>query len=199
LALISATLFLELVGGLGLEGLSVGCLGSLLNLCLLSDVHFSVILGVLGASEGSGTSFLLLHVKLLDLSFHPVHLHGNLLRLVAVVLDNLENVDPRVDGGLGLGVLNCLDVLPNVVLLSKLHVHVVLGNGEGGGGGELLVVGGEGGGELLAVGGGVGKLLVVGGEGGGELPSLLARVANSSATLSLTQASLVHFQECITK
>jgi hypothetical protein len=70
LALISATLFLELVGGLGLEGLSVGskgCPGSLLNLGILGDVHFNVILCVFGASEGSGTSFLLLRVKLLDL------------------------------------------------------------------------------------------------------------------------------------
>ena len=31
------------------------------------------------------------------------------------------------------------------VSLAKLHVHVVLGSGEGGGGDELLVVGSEGG------------------------------------------------------
>jgi hypothetical protein len=158
--LISAILFLELVGGLGPEGLSVGskgCLGSLLNLGLLGDIHFNVVLGVLGASEGSGTSFLLFHVKLLGLSFHPVHLRGSLLRFCAVVLDNLENVGPRVGGGLGLGVLRCLDVLHDLVLLGKLH-------GEGGGGGRLLVIGGEGGGsELLVV------AVEGGGGGGGEL------------------------------
>ena len=90
MALISANLFLELVGGLGLEGHSVGIkdgLGHVPNLGPFNDVHFNVVLGVFRASEGSGTSFLLLHVKLLDLSFHPVHLHGNLLRLVAVVLE----------------------------------------------------------------------------------------------------------------
>jgi hypothetical protein len=105
LALISANLFLELVGGLGLEGHSVDGkdgLGHLPNLGLLGDVHFNVVLGVLGAVEGSGTSFLLLHVKLLDLSFHPVHLHGNLLRVGAVVLGDLETVDTRADGGLDL-------------------------------------------------------------------------------------------------
>jgi hypothetical protein len=89
----------------------------------------------------------------------------------AVVLDNLENIDPRVDGELVLGVLRCLDVLHDMVLLGKFHVHVVLGSCKGSGGGELLVVSGEGvgGDELLVVGGeGVGgELLVVGGEGGG--------------------------------
>jgi hypothetical protein len=45
-----------------------------------------------------------------------------------VVLDNLENVNPRFDGELGLGVLRCLDVLHDMVLLGKFHVHVVLGN-----------------------------------------------------------------------
>ena len=69
-------------------------------------------------------------------------------------------MDQRVDGGLGLGVLRCLDVLHNVVLLSKLHVHVDLGSGGGGGG--LLVVGGEG--------GGGDELLLVGGEGGVRTP-----------------------------
>jgi hypothetical protein len=131
LALISATLFLKLVGSLDLEGLSVaskGGLGSLLNLGLLGGVNVNVILSVWGASEGSCTSFLLLHVNLLGLSSHHVHLHGNLRRFGAVVLDNLENVDPRVDGGLGLGVLRCLDVLHGSVLLGKLYVHVVLGN-----------------------------------------------------------------------
>ena len=51
MALISATLFLELVGGLDLEGLSVGSkggLGSLLNLGLLGSVHVNVVLGVFG-------------------------------------------------------------------------------------------------------------------------------------------------------
>jgi hypothetical protein len=47
---------------------------------------------------------MLLHVELLDLSFHPVHFHGSLLRVGAVVLGNLEAVDTRVDGGLDLAV-----------------------------------------------------------------------------------------------
>ena len=109
-------MFLKLVGGLSPEGLSVGSKGGLsspLNLGLLNSGHVNVVLGVWGASEGCGTSFLLLHVNLLDLSSHHVHLHGNLIRFGAVVLDNLENVDPRVEGGLGLGVLRCLDVLHN--------------------------------------------------------------------------------------
>jgi hypothetical protein len=121
----------ELVGGLNLDGLSVGSKGglcNLLNLGLLGGVHVNVVLGVWGASEGSGTSFLLLHVNLLDLSSHHTHPHGNLLRFRAVVLDNLENVNPRVGGGLGLGILRCLDVLHDLVLLGKLHVHAVLGN-----------------------------------------------------------------------
>jgi hypothetical protein len=93
---------------------------------------------------------------------------------------------PRVDSELVLGVLCCLDVLHDLVLLSKLHVHVDLGGGEGDGSVELLVVGGKGvscdellvvgaeggsGDELLVVGGeGVGgdELLVVGGEGVGS-------------------------------
>ena len=61
-------------------------------------------------------------------------------------------------------------------------------------GDELLVVSSAGGdGVLLVVAGeGVGgdELLVVGDEGGSS---------DSSATLSLNQASLVHFLECITK
>ena len=44
--------------------------------------------------------FLLLHVELLDLSSHPVHFHGSLLRVGAVVLGNLEAVDTRVGDGL---------------------------------------------------------------------------------------------------
>jgi hypothetical protein len=65
-----------------------------------------------------------------------------------------------------------------VVLLSKLHVHIVLSNGEGGGGGELLVVDGEGGGGELPVMCGEG-----GGGGGGEL--LGNFVLDSSFTCSL--------------
>jgi hypothetical protein len=105
LALISANLFLEPVGGLDLEGHSVGSkdgLGHLPNLGPLDRVNFNVVLGVLGAGEGSGLSFLLLHVGLLDLSFHPVRIHRNLFRVGAVVLGNLEAVDARVDGGLDL-------------------------------------------------------------------------------------------------
>ena len=37
-------------------------------------------------------------------------------------------MDPRVGGGLGLGVLRCLDLLHDLVLLGKLHVHAVLDN-----------------------------------------------------------------------
>ena len=128
----------------------------------------------LGASQVSGTSCLLLHINLLDLSSHHVHLHGNLLRFGAVVLDNLENVDPRVDSELGLGVLRCLDVLHDLVLLGKLHVHVDLGSGEGDGGVVLLVVGGEGGSSD--------KLLVVGGEGGGGGELLVNFVLDTSFT-----------------
>ena len=47
-------------------------------------------------------SFLLLHVELLDLSSHPVHFHGSLFGVGAVVLGNLETVDTRVVGGLDL-------------------------------------------------------------------------------------------------
>jgi hypothetical protein len=167
-------LFLKLVGGHSPEGLSVGSKGGLsspLNLGLLNSGHVNVLLGVWGASEGSGTSFLLLHVNLLDLSSHHVHLRGSLLRFCAVVLVDPENVGPAVDVGLGLGVLHCLDVLHNVVLLSKLH------GGEGDGGGELLVVGGEGG-----VGG---ELLVVVGEGGGGGELLVNFVLDTSFTSSL--------------
>jgi hypothetical protein len=81
---------LEIVGGHDLEGLIVGGkdgLGSLLNLGLLGGLHVNVVLGVLGASEGSGTSFLLLHVNLLGLGSHHIHLHGNPLGLGAVVLE----------------------------------------------------------------------------------------------------------------
>jgi hypothetical protein len=54
------------------------------------------------AGEGSGLSFLLFHVELLDLSLHPVPLYGSLLRVGAGVLGNLETVDTRMDGGLDL-------------------------------------------------------------------------------------------------
>jgi hypothetical protein len=39
---------------------------------------------------------------------------------------------------LGLGVLHCLDVLHNMVLLSKFYVHAGLGSGKGNGVVELL-------------------------------------------------------------
>jgi hypothetical protein len=147
----------ELAGGLDLEGLSVGSedgLGHLLNLGLLGGFHVNIILGVLGAIAGSGINFLLLYVNLLGLGSHHGHHHGNLLGFGAVGLDNLENVNPSVDGGFGLGVLRCLGSPHDLVLLGTLHVHVVLGS--------------------------------IGPRGLG-------------VTLSSTQASLVHFLECITK
>jgi hypothetical protein len=190
-------LFLKLVGGLNLEVHSVDSkygLGHLLNLGSLGCHHFNIVLGVLGASEGRGTSVLLTHVELLDLSFHAVHHHGNLLRLGAVVLDNLENIYPPVSSKHGLGVLRCLDVLHGQVLLGKFHVHVDLGNGKGGGGVVYLVVGGEGvdSDEFLVVSseGGSGVLLVNGGKGGsGEL--LVDFVLDTSFS-SLSSLSGVH-------
>ena len=83
---------LELVGGLSSADHSVGSkysLGHLPDLNLLDSHHINKVLGVLGASEGRGVSVLLPHVKLLDLSFHAVHHHGNLLRVVVVVLENV--------------------------------------------------------------------------------------------------------------
>jgi hypothetical protein len=59
LALISANLFLELVGGLGLEGHSVGIkdgLGHLPNLGPFNDVHFNVVLGVFRGLVGAVAS-----------------------------------------------------------------------------------------------------------------------------------------------
>ena len=47
--------------------------------------------------------------------------------LLNVVLDDLENVIPIVDGKLGHGVLSCLGGLHNLELLGNLHVHVVIG------------------------------------------------------------------------
>jgi hypothetical protein len=84
----------ELVGGLGPGSRVVGSddgLGHLLNLGSLGAHHVNVVLGVLGVGEGSGTSFLLPHVTPRS-QLHAVHLCGNLLRLGA---DVLENVDPR--------------------------------------------------------------------------------------------------------
>jgi hypothetical protein len=47
--------------------------------------------------------------------------------LLNVVLDDLENVVPNVDGKLGHGVLSCLGGLPDSELLGNVHVHVVIG------------------------------------------------------------------------
>ena len=83
-------LFHELVVVLGLEVLSVGGKDELvtrLNLGLLGGLPRQLVLGVQGAGEGSGASFLLLQVKLLVLSSVRVHLHTNPLGLVAVVLE----------------------------------------------------------------------------------------------------------------
>jgi hypothetical protein len=84
------------------------------------------------------------------------------------------------------------------LFLGSPHVHVVPGGDEGDGSVKLLVVVGEGVGDDV--------LLVVVGEGGSgdELLVVGAKVlaANSSSTLSLTQASLLfldHTSECITK
>jgi hypothetical protein len=65
---------------LGLEVLSVGSRGELvtcLNLGLLGGLPHQHVLGVQGAGEGSGASYLLLQVKLLVLSSVRVHLHDN--------------------------------------------------------------------------------------------------------------------------
>jgi hypothetical protein len=72
---------------LGLEVLSVGSKGELvtcLNLGLLGGLPHQLVLGVLGAGEGSGATVLLLQFKLLVLSSHHVHHRGNPLGLVAV-------------------------------------------------------------------------------------------------------------------
>jgi hypothetical protein len=47
--------------------------------------------------------------------------------LLNVVLNDLENVIPIVNGKLGHGVLSCLGGLHGLELLGSLHVHVVLG------------------------------------------------------------------------
>ena len=60
MALISANLFLELVGGLGLEVHSVGIkagLGHLPNLGPLGDVHFNVVLGFRGLVRAVFSAF----------------------------------------------------------------------------------------------------------------------------------------------
>jgi hypothetical protein len=82
-------LVLELVVVLGLEVLSVGSRGELvtcLNLGLLGGLPHQHVLGVQGAGEGSGASYLLLQVKLLVLSSVRVHLHDNPLGLGVDVL-----------------------------------------------------------------------------------------------------------------
>ena len=50
--------------------------------------HVNFVLDVLGGGEGGVSSFLLLHGDLLSLSSHHVHLHGDLLRLGVVVLND---------------------------------------------------------------------------------------------------------------
>ena len=83
-------LVLELVVVLELEVLSVGGKDELvtrLNLGLLGGLPHQLVLGVQGAGEGSGASFLLLQVKLLVLSSVRVHLHTNPLGLGADFLE----------------------------------------------------------------------------------------------------------------
>ena len=94
-------------------------------------------------------------VKLLKLGTcnHLVSLLPN------VVLDDLENVISVVNSKPRHGVLSCLGGLHDLKLLVNLHANVVLGVGEGGDGGKLLVVVGEGGGGSV--------LLIVVGKGGG--------------------------------
>jgi hypothetical protein len=90
-------LVLELVVVLVLEVLSVGCKDELvncLNLGLLVGLPHQLILGVQGAGEGSGASFLLLQVKLLVLSSVRVHLHDNPLGLGADVFGTGSDCAP---------------------------------------------------------------------------------------------------------
>ena len=78
--------FFELVVVLELEVLSVGGKDEFvvrLNLGLLVVLPYQLVLGVQGAGEGSGASFLLLQVRLLVLSSVRVHLHDNPLGLGA--------------------------------------------------------------------------------------------------------------------
>ena len=81
-------LVLELVVVLVLEVLSVGCKDELVNCLNCLGLPHQLILGVQGAGEGSGASFLLLQVKLLVLSSVRVHLHDNPLGLGADVFRN---------------------------------------------------------------------------------------------------------------
>ena len=88
---------LELVVVLDLEVLSVGGKDELvtrLNLGLLGGLPRQLVLGVQGAGEGSGASFLLLQVKLLVLSSVRVHLHDNPLGLGADVFGTGSDCAP---------------------------------------------------------------------------------------------------------
>ena len=100
-----------------------------LSPCSLSNhLHVSllrlgmVILDVLEGGEGSVSSVLLLHVKLLS----PVPVNGHLGKLVRGL--GLENGDPGGDSQRVLSVLLRLDGLLDLVLLCSLHVNFVLGN-----------------------------------------------------------------------
>jgi hypothetical protein len=76
-----STFDFELVGGLGLGSPSVGVddgLGHLLNPGSLGAHHVNIVLGVLGVGEGSGASFLLLHITSFYMcnfysSFHTIN------------------------------------------------------------------------------------------------------------------------------
>lgn len=168
----------ELVGGLGLGSHSVGVddgLGHLLNPGSLGAHHVNVVLGVLGVGEGSGASFLLLHVTPRS-KLHAVHLCGNILRLGT---DILENVDPRVCSDLDLAFC-AVSAFFAIWYFSASSTFMGLGVGEGGGRGNLLVVVGKGVGcdQLLLViceGVGVDDLLVV--NSGGDSSDSLHVVA----------------------
>ena len=143
-----------------------------------------VVLGVNLLSRGSLNEHSI--AILLDLLVGE--LHGDLLRLGWLVLDDVG------DGEAVLEFRHRQLLLLYVTLfcLSSQNVHLhcdplghsarVLGGGEGVGGVELLVVGGEGGGDELPVVGGEGV-------GGGEL--LVVVFDPNFASL--------HFKECITK
>ena len=92
----SKFVFLELVGVLDLEVLSVGGKDELvtrLKLGLLGGLPHQLVLGVQGAGEGSGASFLLLLV----LSSVRVHLHDNPFGLGVDVLGAGDDC-ARVEG-----------------------------------------------------------------------------------------------------
>jgi hypothetical protein len=96
----SKFVFLEFVGVLDLEVLSVGGKDELvtrLNLGLLGGLPRQLILGVQGAGEGSGARLILLQVKLLVLSTVRVHLHDNPFGLGADVLGAGDDC-ARVEG-----------------------------------------------------------------------------------------------------